>query len=48
MIEYLEILQNIVILIFSLVIHENAHARVAYYLGDPTSKKTMKDFHLIL
>lgn len=38
MIEYLEILQNIVILIFSLVIHENAHARVAYYLGDPTSK----------
>ncbi|MDP5082810.1 MAG: site-2 protease family protein [Rickettsiaceae bacterium] len=38
MTEYLEIVQNIVILIFSLVIHENAHARVAYYLGDPTSK----------
>lgn len=38
MIEYLEILQNIVILLFSLVIHENAHARIAYFLGDPTSK----------
>ncbi|MFK7973273.1 MAG: site-2 protease family protein [Rickettsiaceae bacterium] len=38
MLEYLEIIENIVILIFSLVIHENAHARVAYYLGDPTAR----------
>lgn len=26
------------IFLFSLVIHENAHARAAYYLGDPTAK----------
>ena len=38
MLEYLEIAQNIIILLFSLVIHENAHARVAYYLGDPTAR----------
>lgn len=28
----------IIILVFSLVLHEIAHARVAYYLGDPTAK----------
>ena len=28
----------VAILIFSLVIHENTHARVAYYLGDSTAK----------
>lgn len=34
----LNFLTNAVIFIFSLVIHEIAHARTAYYLGDPTAK----------
>lgn len=36
--DILNIIQTVIILVFSLVIHENAHARVAYYLGDPTAK----------
>jgi Zn-dependent protease len=31
-------ISSITILIFSLVIHENAHARIAYLLGDPSAK----------
>lgn len=34
----MEFIGTIFIFLFSLVIHENAHARVAYYLGDPTAK----------
>lgn len=35
---YIEFIEYIFIFLFSLVIHENAHARVAYYLGDSTAK----------
>lgn len=34
----MEILFLIIILIFSIVIHEVAHGAMAYYLGDPTAK----------
>ncbi len=34
----IEALTVIIILIFSLVLHEIAHARIAFYLGDPTAK----------
>lgn len=34
----IEFIGYISILLFSLVIHENTHARVAYYLGDSTAK----------
>ena len=34
----LNFLTNAIIFVFSLVIHEIAHARTAYYLGDPTAK----------
>lgn len=34
----IEFIVVVTILIFSLVIHENTHARVAYYLGDSTAK----------
>jgi len=34
----MEIIFLIVILIFSVIIHEIAHGSVAYYLGDPTAK----------
>lgn len=38
LVETLKFLCCAAILIFSLVIHEIAHARCAYYLGDPTAK----------
>jgi len=34
----MEVLFLIIILIFSVIIHEIAHGSVAYYLGDPTAK----------
>jgi Zn-dependent protease len=34
----IEFIEYFVIFLFSLIIHENAHARVAYYLGDSTAK----------
>ena len=34
----IEFIGYITIFLFSLVIHENVHARVAYYLGDSTAK----------
>lgn len=34
----IELTEIIIVILFSLVIHENAHARVAYYLGDSTAK----------
>ena len=34
----IEFIGYITIFVFSLVIHENTHARVAYYLGDRTAK----------
>lgn len=34
----MEVLFLIIILIFSIIIHEIAHGSVAYYLGDPTAK----------
>jgi Zn-dependent protease len=34
----IEFIGYIAIFLFSLVIHENVHARVAYYLGDSTAK----------
>jgi Zn-dependent protease len=34
----IEFIGYITILLSSLVIHENVHARVAYYLGDSTAK----------
>lgn len=34
----IEFIGGLGILLFSLVLHENAHARAAYYLGDPTAK----------
>ena len=34
----IEFIGYITIFLFSLVIHENTHARVAYYLGDSTAK----------
>lgn len=34
----MEIIFLIIILIFSVIIHEIAHGSVAYYLGDPTAK----------
>ncbi len=38
MLTTIEFIGYISILLFSLVIHENTHARVAYYLGDSTAK----------
>ena len=35
---FIEFIIFVSILIFSLVVHENAHARAAYYLGDSTAK----------
>ena len=34
----IEFIANIAVFLFSLIIHENVHARVAYYLGDSTAK----------
>lgn len=34
----IEFIGSVFIFVFSLVIHENAHARVAYYLGDSTAR----------
>jgi Zn-dependent protease len=34
----MEVIIGVVVLIFSIVIHEVAHGAMAYYLGDPTAK----------